>query len=70
MFRAEITIRGNSPHEQRYALAQVLRSMADHVTLSSRAPIEGASPHVISVEGKIAGSYFFDEGLKPVQRAA
>jgi hypothetical protein len=68
MFRAEIALRDGTPHEKRFALAEVLRSMADHLVLNSRAPIAGAG-HAIMSGGKIAGSYHVDAETK-TQRAA
>jgi hypothetical protein len=71
LFRAEIAISGANAHEQRFRLAETLRRMAESVTLSSRTPIDVSErPHSISTAGGIVGSYFFDEGLKPPQRAA
>jgi hypothetical protein len=68
MFRAEIVLRGATPHEQRFALAEVLRSMADHLTLNPRAPIAGAG-HAIMNAGNVAGTYRVDDETKP-RRAA
>ena len=62
MFRAEIHIRGNTPCEQRHAIAEVLRRMAEKVALDN-APLAGAPRVTISNGDELAGEGWFEAGL-------
>ncbi len=59
MFRAEIKIRGSTAREQRDAIADTLRRLADRVA-SDHAPLAGSSRVTIMTEGALAGAGWFE----------
>jgi hypothetical protein len=62
MFRAEIHICGNTPREQRAAIARVLKRMADKIVLDD-APLAGSAQVTISDGGQVAGEGWFEASL-------
>jgi hypothetical protein len=62
LFRAEIHISGNTPREQRLAIAADLKRMAEKVILDN-APLSGAARVTISNGDKLAGEGWFEAGL-------
>ena len=62
MFRAEIYVRGNTPREQRLAIASGLKRMAEKIVLDS-APLSGSSQVTISDRDQVAGVGWFEASL-------
>lgn len=62
MFRAEIHVRGNTPREQRYHVALVLKRMAEKVVLDD-APLVGSAQLTISDGRQVAGEGWFEASL-------
>jgi hypothetical protein len=62
VFRAEVRIIGDTPRQQRVAIAGTLREMTDRVELDND-PLAGSSRITITTEGQLAGEAWFEIGL-------